>query len=170
MDWDKQLKALDESYKHWDRLATGTAASDEGIGSAFCALCEVSKRCGDCIIFGVVGEKQCRGTPYYGANAVQWLGKDSHEFQQAAGIERNFLNAIRQGAFKATVIKFNGEEFFAPPWSAYLTIDANGTMKVHVLKPFSPSLFAWESPDHKIIGGTTPPENFKEELYILEEE
>lgn len=38
------LKALEESIEHWERLANGTSASDETIGSSSCALCILAER------------------------------------------------------------------------------------------------------------------------------
>jgi hypothetical protein len=68
----KILKALKESIKHWQRLATGTRLLDEGMYGEDCALCNICYRhawtsadmCPTCPIAQRLGMGACKAGPW----------------------------------------------------------------------------------------------------------
>jgi hypothetical protein len=100
----KTLKALKESIKHWDRMATGKARLGEEPDSDHCALCSLFNRdnmdedknvCRGCPIYESTGRCWCAGTGYSSA-WVAWdvYGIKSQEFRSKAAEFLKYLKSL----------------------------------------------------------------------------
>ena len=88
--------ALNESVKHWDRLANGTSAKNEGTGHRSCALCAIfyiDGACNGCPVKNATGFNFCEGSPYIAVNG-NYGGKDNPRFQAKAAKFRDWLKKL----------------------------------------------------------------------------
>lgn len=109
----KTAKALEQSIRHWERMAAGSQKKmlnygtgnyeDEEPTEEFCALCRLftSERgdddCAECPVFKSSNQTSCEGTPYIEAyKARNIYGIDSPEFKAAATKEVEFLKSLRE--------------------------------------------------------------------------
>jgi hypothetical protein len=89
---------LELPIQHWERLANGTAPSDERPNSSNCALCQThynpgnSSACAGCPVYEHTGRDGCEGTPFLAAHRRY----GSPEFRAAAQVEADFLKALRK--------------------------------------------------------------------------
>ena len=102
----KQLKAIEKSILHWQRIAFGYREVGEGITPEDCACCKLyfNNFCEDCPIFEYTGEAYCANTPYVTVeNAYVDLVHVCHSYSKALDIlsiqklaltELRFLNDV----------------------------------------------------------------------------
>jgi hypothetical protein len=103
---EQTLEALEYSIAHWERLASGERYDGEGIGPAYCALCNMFYNttktqllaCVGCPVLTHTGQRYCNDTPYHAAELAIWGdgGCDSSEFLHAAKAELEFLKSLRE--------------------------------------------------------------------------
>jgi hypothetical protein len=97
---DKEMdEALEESIRHWQRLAANPGCEGHGPGS--CALCQLviarhrGLECEYCPVMNTTGLRGCFGTPYtsYG---IAMARKDREGAYQHASREVEFLESLRR--------------------------------------------------------------------------
>jgi hypothetical protein len=110
-DEQDTLMAIDDSIKHWKRLASGTAKPGEGIGGKDCELClkfwfqSKKQKCCECPIANFTGHTMCDGSPYRDCrNDYYDHGKTSKQFRASAKKMLEFLTEVRSD-FLATAKK-----------------------------------------------------------------
>jgi hypothetical protein len=98
---DKEMDAaLEESIRHWKRLAANPFCDGHGIH--LCALCQliIARRhgllsCDLCVVMASTGKRGCIGTPYTAYAAAMARGQYS-KARQAAAEEVAFLESLRR--------------------------------------------------------------------------
>lgn len=94
------MKALEDSIKHWERLASGKRRFGEFAGSDSCALCKKflypTTFCNGCPVAKKTGKPNCLGTPYGECAKNIDLGYDSPQFKTAAKKMLKFLRSLRK--------------------------------------------------------------------------
>ena len=96
------MKALEDSIKHWERLASGRRKLGEDIRASHCALCNKFavnslNVCEGCPVYRRTNLAGCEDTPYWDChNAAEWRGLDSAEFKSAAKEMLKFLRSLRK--------------------------------------------------------------------------
>lgn len=122
---EQTAEALEESIKHWTRLAYGFKSSMEDVSAEYCSLCHAFVRhennplrftsCEGCPIAAKTGRPYCDDSPYYTAQSIlSKLALDSYDanpdvsyseryqqamfhpdFQSAASLMVNYLESLR---------------------------------------------------------------------------
>lgn len=109
---------LEESIKHWERLASGNRNKDEQFGSDDCALCkeyygqpnveDINTYCDGCPVKLKTGKSHCYGSPFdkireldyaYHKESEEYSVEqfmNTQEFKEAAKLELEFLISLRE--------------------------------------------------------------------------
>lgn len=101
-----EMKALDESIEHWERLADCESHQEiatEGWGAMSCSLCVefmAIYNCLGCPVFASSNQLYCMGTPYqkayeYNKSRDAKMNFDKAKWQGLATAELNFLRSLR---------------------------------------------------------------------------
>jgi len=103
------MTPLEESIKHWERLASGNRAPHEDIGSKQCSLCRTymhslafDQSCLACPVYEHTGRRYCGNTPYQLIDEIrnkmtsltQHQFLDTEEFKEVAKKELEFLKSL----------------------------------------------------------------------------
>ena len=97
---ERDRKALRESIRHWQRLASGTERLGETINNDSCPLCQIynndeirdENRCLGCPIREDTGFPFCHGTPYQSVSDA--MNRTAEEFRAAAVVELSYLSHL----------------------------------------------------------------------------
>ena len=96
------MKALEDSIKHWERLASGKRRPGERHMCSSCALCKKFLSpldCGNCPVKKRTGEDGCKGSPWDEcdrAHAATLGDYNSPQFKTAAKKMLKFLRSLRK--------------------------------------------------------------------------